>query len=224
MCFGILIEYSSLFDKDDVTSDTPLEKRKTTTGLFFLAFSITRNVSKIFNDPSPAKNTSLCIFEGIRVLTMFWVIVVHGYSTLLYNPTINYMEIKDFYSPWFFAIVQGGIYSIDVFLFISAFLGCYLLLMRSNCIYGRDHPMYNGVDFLMAYFHRVYRLFPPMVLFIILFMTFFLYIGDGPVWVRLVSEAIDGCKEHWWSHFLFIGNLYPWDHPNRCLNWLWFIS
>lgn len=55
-------------------------------------------------------------------------------------------------------------------------------------------------------------------------MTFFKHMGEGPVWIILASDGVDGCKRDWWSHFLFISNIYPWDEFNRCLPSLWYVS
>ena len=119
---GVLIEYSTLFDIEKPDKDLPLEKRKTGTGLFFLSFSITRNMRHVFSEPSSAKNTSLKILEGIRVLSFMWIMIVHGYSTLSFTPISNISEIHSFVSPWFFAFVNGGYYAIDVFfLYISIY-------------------------------------------------------------------------------------------------------
>lgn len=224
MCFGVIIEYSTLFDKKYASPDIPLEHRKSKTGLFFLSFSITRNLYKIFNDPSPSGGSSLRILDGLKVLALLWIMLLHGYTIIQYSPIANLSEADKFVSAWGFAFVQSGVFAIDIFLFISAFLGTYLLLVQSNCVYGYHSSEYKGINFGMAYFHRVYRLFPPMVLFIILYMTFFKHLGEGPVWVILASSGVDGCKRDWWSHFLFISNVYPWGEFNRCLPSLWYVS
>ena len=132
MCFGVIIEYSTLFDKKYASPDIPLEHRKTSTGLFFLSFSITRNVYKIFNDPSPSGGSSLRIFDGIKVLAVLWVMLLHGYTIIQYSPIANFSEFGMFVKTWTFTIVQGGVFAIDIFLFTSAFLGTYHLLVRSN--------------------------------------------------------------------------------------------
>ena len=134
---GVLIEYSTLFDIDKPSKNLSLEKRKTSTGLFFLAFSITRNMRIVFSDPSAAKGRSLKILEGMKVLSFMWIMLCHGYSTLSFTPISNAIEIHKFVSPWYFAIINGGYYGIDMFFFISAFLGTYLLLIKCSCGIGK---------------------------------------------------------------------------------------
>jgi peptidoglycan/LPS O-acetylase OafA/YrhL len=212
MCFGIIIEYSTLFDLNELEPDTPLEHRKTQTGQFFLAFSITRNVNKIFNSPSPAKDSSLEILDGIKVLSLLWVIMSHGYSLIILGPIANFTEINIFLKPWLMGIVQGGVYAVDVLFFISAFLATYLILLKS----GFGQPgLYKGINFFMLYFQKFYRLFPPMCLYIIFIMAFYKHLGEGPVWNALAQKDVDACNRNWWSHFLFIGNIYPWNDVNR---------
>ena len=79
------------------------------------------------------------------------------------------------------------------------------------------------MNIAIVYFHKVYRMIPPMVMFIIFYMTFFKYIGDGPVWAPLANDYVDGWKRDWWTHFLFLSNLLP-VNGNKWLSWLWYIS
>ena len=141
--FGVLIEYSTLFDVDRVNKELPVEKQKTNTGLFFLAFSITRNMKTVFGNPSPAHNTSLRVLDGVRVLSFLWVMIGHGYTTLNFTPITNMVEIKDFIRPWGFALVNGGFYAVDAFFFLSAFLATYLMLIKWNAGIGKSILIYD---------------------------------------------------------------------------------
>jgi hypothetical protein len=49
--------------------------------------------------------------------------------------------------------------------------------------------------------------------FIVLFIMFvYLYLGSGPAFSNVVLyNMIDPLKKYWWSIFLFIQNVYPWE-------------
>ena len=92
-------------------------------------------------------------------------------------------------------------------------------MINLTFIEGRDHR----INFLLIYFHRIYRLLPPMMLFIVFYMTFYKYIGNGPVWAPLANDNVDGCIRDWWAHAIFLGNILP-TNGNKWLNWLWYVA
>ena len=47
-------------------------------------------------------------------------------------------------------------------------------------------------------------------------------VGSGPIWENF-DKAIEPCNKLWWTNILWINNLYPSAHDDKCLPWTWFI-
>lgn len=180
--FGVVTEYSPLFDIKDVDQKLPIEKRKTSLGLFFLSFSVTKNALVIFNTPSYAQNSNLKILDGVRVVSMLWVIIGFGYQTFLETPISNIEEIPKIAHPWLFAFIQSAYFAGDIFFMISGFLGAYILLVK----YFEKISM----NIAEIYFHRIHRLFPALAFFLLAYITFFRFFGDGPVWGLITQNNL----------------------------------
>jgi len=75
----------------------------------------------------------------------------------------------------------------------------------------------------MIYFHRFYRLAPNVFLLIFFAMTFYAYLGSGPVWFEQREKWIKDCPTTFWAYITFINSIYPGD-ANGCVGWLWYLS
>ena len=161
---GIITEYSSLFDKSNA-EDQKIENRKTKLGLVVLSFSFSRNITKIFWGPKAKPDDFLTVFNGLRVISLLVVMLGHGYSSILESPVSEIYGIQRILEPWSFAFIPGGFFAVDVFFFLSAFLGAYLMLTK---FFTK-----KSMSFLLIYFHRIYRIVIPVGLVIAFFMTFY---------------------------------------------------
>ena len=98
------------------------------------------------------------ILNGVRVLSLLYVMLGHGYTSILQAPVTDIGQVNLILKSWLFAIVPGSFFAVDTFFFLSSFLGAYLLLAK---FYEKEQ-----MNFFMIYFHRVYRLIIPMGLVI----------------------------------------------------------
>jgi hypothetical protein len=164
---GIAVEYTNLFDistrpdnyedLEDSNKDKALLKSKGTIGKIFLAFSFSRNTRKIFW--APQKDTDyLSVLNGIRVISMMYIIFGHVHEVLISMPMTNLFSAFNMQHEFYAAIISGGFYSVDVFFFISAFLGAYLMITKFQGM--------KCLNFGMIYLHRIIRLIPTLLLFI----------------------------------------------------------
>lgn len=120
---GVATEYTNLFNKPDAKEGGKVEENKSKLGLVFLSFSFTRNIRKIFWGPPAKEGDHLIIFNGVRVLSLLYVIFGHGYFSVLVAPNVDFEGVNRVVNPWPFSIIFGGLYAVDVFFFLSAFLG-----------------------------------------------------------------------------------------------------
>ena len=91
----------------------------------------------------------------------------------------------------------------DVFFFVSGFLGAYLMVQKM-------YPREGRINVLMLYFHRFYRLVPAILALTLIALFLFIHFGGGPIFYASArTGVVEPCEKYWWSNFLFIQNLYP---------------
>ena len=225
LCFlGMVVEYSSIFgypnyegieEEDDSKRDKILVQSKSAPGRALLAFSFSRNLRKMFWTPQ-RDDDYLSVFNGIRVISMAYIIFGHTHETIsmmpIKNPQISQEIIKSFYGNF----IMGAFYAVDVFFFMSAFLGAYLMIPKLK---GR-----NLTNLGLIYFHRFFRILPTLGLFLALILTFVVYLGSGPIWDLIHFVYVAPCKKYWWTTMLFINNFYPAVGTINCVNTLWYLA
>ena len=182
----------------------------------FICFSFARNVYKIFHTTPHKEDDYLSILNGVRVLSILYVILGHGYVSISSAPIVDINQVNLLVKPWIFGIVPGGFFAVDTFFFLSAFLGTYLMLIK----FYQKQKLNLG----MIYFHRVYRIIIPLGLVIAAYLTFYIYLGSGPIWNQRAQPGIDSCKEQWWYAILLVSNVLPWKNPHHCMGWIWYLA
>ena len=196
----------------------PKENKKKVSPLDFItAFSLYKAIPTILaTKQPPAAITSI---NGIRVLSMFWVILCHTHvwvavfgkidnaSSLLYNVAPRFT----------FQAILNGFFSVDSFFFLSGVLAAYLTLREMARRKGK-------FPILMYYIHRYLRLTPTLafVMFFGWFLT--LHLADGPIYQQEVSLWYQGCTKYWWTNLLYINNLYPTNTGKSCISWVWYLA
>lgn len=215
---GMIVQYTKLLDKQDYNDESvvKLEERKSKLGLFFLSWSPALNAEKLFT-VKPSGDQTLNSLNGVRVLSICWVIVGHGFGFVFLSPVTNGTTSMDIVKEPLFGIIPGGVFAVDSFFFLSGLLSFYLLAIKM-------YPRQGKTNFFMIYFHRYYRLIFP-VLFVEGFAIYlFKHLGDGPYYPQVAGGLADICDKYWWSNFLFINNLVPWVMNDECISWVWYLA
>ena len=110
--FGILVEYTSLFNRPTVENEEPAKDvadQKTTLGKAFVSFSFIRNARKLFWAPFNYKD-NLRVLNGVRVLSMCYVVLGHSYINVFLVPTINISELSDMIQPLWFQLIPSELH------------------------------------------------------------------------------------------------------------------
>ena len=118
------------------------------------------------------------------------------------GPVKNLNDIPDEFNKGKTAIIYGGLFVVDTFLWFSGFLMAFLLAQQLNTPKG-----IKGKDWGYLYFHRLYRILPVYMFVLFICWALTKYIGNGPL--RYQAERINtDCHDWWWTNMLFINNFY----------------
>ena len=216
----MIIQYTSIGDKanydNEERENTRVDDRKNKLALFFYAWSPSANIEKLFT-VKPNADQTLTTLNGVRVLSICWVIVGHGFGFGGLAPVRNYDTFTDIFEDSLFGIIPGGFYAVDSFFFLSGFLSFYLLTVK----------MYKNPGILtwpLIYFHRYYRLIFPIIFMTLISYYIVPYLGNGPFYKQSWDPFRANCKKYWWTNFLFINNLYPTSLNDECIGWVWYLA
>ena len=143
--------------------------------LLLQAFSVKRNLPKIFNITSSSEGELSCL-HGIRFLSMTWVILGHTfYFSLPYvdNPVWALNTIQN---SWTMEAVEQGLFSVDSFFFLSGLLVSYIFLKRRSSVDQLTSPL----TWVKVTLHRYVRLLPPYMALVLLLEPLSFYTCSGP--------------------------------------------
>lgn len=62
------------------------------------------------------------------------------------------------------------------------------------------------INVLLLYFHRYLRLTPLLAVLILIAMSLYRFIGNGPIWPNMFNEVKITCDVNWWLALLYIQN------------------
>ncbi|XP_067662096.1 nose resistant to fluoxetine protein 6-like [Haliotis asinina] len=214
--------YSSLNIKHKQEETTPLigEKGKvefsqpqpSLCGKILLSFSVYTNASKMLSTKQSAG--SLTAINGIRFLSMTWVILGHTYVFGLSSVDNFISYFPDVVKRFTFQAIVNATVSVDSFFTLSGLLVTFLVLKEMRRSGGR-------VNWFMFYFHRFWRLTPPYMLVMMVYVPLFPYISNGPLWPQQGIE-INQCRNSWWTNLLYVNNLV--NTKEMCMGWSWYLA
>ncbi|XP_021359994.1 nose resistant to fluoxetine protein 6-like [Mizuhopecten yessoensis] len=176
-----------------------------------MAFSVYTNGRKLMSTGQPGG--ALGAVNGIRFLSISWVILGHVYSSALANLQ-NPSFMSEFMSNWTSMALVNALLSVDTFFTLSGLLVSYLFMKEMKKEKGR-------INWFMFYFHRFWRLTPVYMLVLFLDVSLFRYLGDGPFWSKTGVEQ-NFCKDTWWTNLLYINNVYK--KKEMCMGWSWYLA
>ena len=188
---------------------------------FLLCFSFIRNTKKLLNT-STAKGPLACL-NGLRVISMWWVIQGHTYAFIIYildNPLYAQSTITERFT---FQPILNGTFSVDTFFFLSGLLVAYLALREIN-EKGR-------LSWIYFFVHRYWRLTPLYAFLMLILMSMSEHMISGPYqWIVSdpkhgpIYDIPHGCYDYWWSNLLYINNFYPKYGAGGCFAWAWYLA
>ncbi|KAL9695314.1 hypothetical protein quinque_014599 [Culex quinquefasciatus] len=186
----------------------------------FASFSLHKNIRSIMHitpritDPAKKMDMIECA-NGIRALSMIWIVVLHVNEATFAIPYSNPTSRKEWMRSFPVSIMYNtGILAVDTFLALSGMLVSYNML--------RELDKHGKINPLMMYLRRYIRLSAPLAPLILLVVSFGKYLGEGPLWSSIVGREERACSEYWWSALLYIQNYV--NPRSMCLPWTWYLS
>ena len=183
---------------------------------FFLCFSLTRNSQKVFDTDVPG--TAITCINGIRVISISWVVLGHMFLLFLYSPiTDNKAGLIEDSQMFSIMPVINGYYSVDSFFFLSGLLVAYTCFRKLDKSGG-----FRKFNWFLFYFHRFWRLTPTYMVVILISVQLKRFLAEGPIWFSQYEDKM--CKEYWWTNLLYINNFHPKDIGGECLGVSWYLA
>lgn len=155
----------------------------------------------------------LAYLDGIRVLCIVWIIYGHVFYVAKTVPAVNPQGIQKLTVDPTKTFLYNATLSVDVFLYLSAFLFTYIFLSRS-----KGSPKLH----IMIYIHRLIRLYPMLLLALGVFCFITPVISDGPIYYRIYQMVNEYCGQIWYMVLLFASNFRRLEQ--NCLDYTWYVA
>jgi hypothetical protein len=193
------------------------DTRPTSLGANILAcFSLRKNATAIlYSENRVDKN--LDALNGVRVLSIAWVILGHSFVMTITVPILNAQELfTDLTSKTFMATITSATLAVDTFFCLSGFLAAFSLTQQ----FGNKKNV-NAKTIIMAIVKRLIRLYPIYIALFIIGYNILPLIGSGPVYNKS-ADFINNCDKHWYYNILFIDNFEK--AADMCFSWTWYLA
>jgi len=185
-------------------------------------FSLTENLSTLCALEQRFPKTAA--LEGMRVLSMQWVIIGHTLLILIENNVDNPNHmLQSVVTKFAYQPLVNATVSVDTFFVISGFLLAYVSMrkLRKMAAKNPSASTYVGAIFLFT-IHRWLRLVPVLGVVMLASAELVQSVGNGPLWTGAAVGHF--CREYWWTNLLFINNLYPSELSDECVGQSWYLA
>ncbi|XP_045490649.1 O-acyltransferase like protein-like [Pieris rapae] len=184
-----------------------------------LSWSIINNFKKLFH-VYPNDDTLVSRFNpihGFKSVSLIVEILAHSvivsHIGYLHNP--EFLETRRLH-PLAMFLTNGSI-GVQGYILLSSFL-----FIHNFQLMELRHKISSIQLFFIMLLRRVTRILPVYMFMVYFTATWSRFLGDGPLWIPIMDKEAQLCRLKWWSHALFIHNLY---RPNdRCLLQTWFVA
>ncbi|XP_043660070.1 O-acyltransferase like protein [Drosophila teissieri] len=152
--------------------------------------------------------------NGMRCMSLIWVIFGHEYIINLKGPAINPADNLRWMSQLFSSFILYGTFSVDTFFFISG------LLLVSIGLRGMEKTK-GKLNVPLMYLHRYLRLTPIVAVAILVYFKMLPLLADGPLYDTVGFLDYSVCKKSWFWTLLYVQNYATAD---VCLAHTWYLA
>ncbi|XP_046394951.1 nose resistant to fluoxetine protein 6-like [Ischnura elegans] len=162
----------------------------------FLCFSAKKSFTKLPHLTSNADG--LKVIFGLKVLSMFVVILGHKYGTSIGGAATNVDSIEESNRVVLHMLTMHADLVVDTFFCLGAFLLAYATMRHSE--------QYGSPPVAVMVFFRYVRLTPAYALVIFFYACVLNKLGSGPLWNSTVALDAQACADNWWTNLLYVSN------------------
>ncbi|XP_017066870.1 O-acyltransferase like protein [Drosophila eugracilis] len=182
---------------------------------FVKAFSARATSRDLFTivDNKMNPNVIHCL-NGMRCMSLVWVIFGHEYIVALKAPAINPRDNLKWMTQPFTNFILYAPFSVDTFFFISGLLLVAIGLRSLEKTKGK-------LNVPLMYLHRYLRLTPILAVAILVYVKMIPIFADGPLYGSTGFFDYSICDNTWYLTLLYVQN-YATD--NICLGHSWYLA
>ncbi|XP_073333655.1 O-acyltransferase like protein [Pagrus major] len=183
-------------------------------------FSLQTTSQGVFSTSSTIPGGGYSSLNGIRVLSLLWIMCGHSAQFSVINNLDNYKNWKKTVerNPLYVLTMSGPVFlAVDTFLLLGGLLSARSLLGSIDRAEDKLSPSLVA-DYL---FKRIKRIQPLHMFIMCLTIGLISLVQWGPYWFPFIDTMMD-CKTYWWANLLLISNLLP--VHEICIPWTWYLS
>ncbi|XP_026810739.1 O-acyltransferase like protein-like [Rhopalosiphum maidis] len=179
---------------------------------FYITFSFIKSGKELLKYD---KTNELNILNGLKVLTMIFILFGHRFMYLAGNPINNSKFLENIYQygP---DILLTSMNLVDPFFFITGFI----MYLTVSPIFQKSGSVW--IKLVSPVVYRILRMLPAYCATMAITANIIPHLGDGPLWPKKTWNEAEICKKYWWTNLLFISNFI--DANYGCLIVSWYIS
>eukprot|EP01022_Parablepharisma_sp_SALTPOND_P004886 TRINITY_DN1211_c0_g2_i1.p1 TRINITY_DN1211_c0_g2~~TRINITY_DN1211_c0_g2_i1.p1 ORF type:complete len:734 (-),score=46.33 TRINITY_DN1211_c0_g2_i1:2570-4501(-) len=179
------------------------------------SFNILKNSITLFYSENRV-DKNLDILNGVKILSMGWIMFGHLLMLLTMVPILNIIELPDFFlKRRSFSLYTSASLAVDVFFCLTGFLG---ILVGTEQLRHQKNNRFLAV--LLIYVHRYIRMLPVYVFAILVPLYILPYLGDGANYY-VVKMVKGNCEKDWIYNLLYVNNFL---YEHNCIGWTWYIA
>ena len=202
-------------------------------------FDFCKNWHQLMAKPASGRELDLTALNGLRAVSMFWVILGHTLSYIIWIGGIAYparlitpnnmnMVLKN----WFISIYAGGFFAVDTFFFLSGLLVAFIASREiAKAKWRRPVTARSEMFFWAAYVvNRFLRLLPTFAAVLFFFWKIAPSLSSSPIWKLNWDQHSKDCSKYWWSDLFFLNNFFPVGNPadglapTTCVGGTWYLA
>lgn len=178
----------------------------------------------------------LAALDGLRVLTMFWIITLHSYSFgLQWLNFENTTQVDNVFKTVGTQWIANGTFSVDTFFVIGGLLAALRSLkeMQIGTVVNQIQIESNNPRLREGTFHvfqlalirclnRYLRLVPTMMILIAISQLLLPTFGSGPSWTKSTEMFDLWCRSNWHINFFMLQNFLR--TSNMCFSHSWYLA
>lgn len=193
----------------------------------FKSFDLVRNFNRLFSTAEPNKlamtitppqpKPSLNCLNGIRVLSIQWVMLAHVLSYS--RPVIkNASQVIDTSNSVEIHLIGNAGFAVDTFFTLSGLLLSYHFFRRCDNRTYKWTPKSLGAFYVGRYV-RLTVVYAVVLMFYLLIAD---QLASGPNWLAFQNE-VSKCKHDFWKNLLYINNISS-QYYDQCMVWTWYLA